>query len=199
MKKIVLSFLLFTLGTASFCTTRQITNAGFTFSPATVTIALGDSVNFTLAASHDALEVSEATWNANGTTPLPGGFHTPFGGGLVLPAQLGVGTHYYVCTNHVGSGMKGMIIVQNNAGIADNKLQAGISVYPNPANSSMTITASKDLVGSQYLISDQTGRKVLDGKLAHEETLVDISQLTPGVYLIQVVGQKRSSIKLVKN
>jgi len=157
------------------------------------------SVNFALAASHDALEVSQATWNANGTTALPGGFQTPFGGGLVLPAILGIGTHYYICTSHVTLGMKGIIIVENNSGIADNKLQAGISVYPNPANNLMTIKAANDLVGSQYLISDQTGRQVLNGKLANEATPVDISQLTPGVYLIQVVGQRRSSVKMIKN
>ena len=46
------------------------------------------SMNFTLAASYDAVEVNQATWNANGTTALPGGFQTPFGGGLVLPSIL---------------------------------------------------------------------------------------------------------------
>lgn len=199
MKKLIFSLLLFSLGMASFCTTWTITSVGSTFSPATVTIHLGDSVNFALAASHDALEVSQATWNTSGTTPLAGGFQTPFGGGLVLPSQLGVGTHYYVCTSHVTLGMKGIIIVQNNSGIADNKLQAGISVYPNPANNLMTIKAGNDLVGSQYLISDQTGRQVLDGKLANEATPVDISQLTPGIYLIQVAGQRRLSVKMIKN
>lgn len=199
MKKLVFSLLLFSLGTASFCTTWTITSVGSTFSPATVTIHLGDSVNFALAAIHNAVEVSQATWNANGTTALPGGFQEPLGGGLVLPAKLGVGTHYYVCQPHASLGMKGMIIVQNNSGIADNKLQAGISVYPNPANNLMTIKAANDLVGSQYLISDQTGRQVLNGKLANEATPVDISQLTPGVYLIQVVGQRRSSVKMIKN
>jgi len=156
-------------------------------------------VNFALAAIHNAVEVSQSTWDANGTTALPGGFQEPLGGGLVLPAQLGVGTHYYVCQPHASLGMKGIIIVQNNSGIADNKLQAGISVYPNPASTSMTIKASNDLVGSQYVISDQTGRQVLNGKLANEATPVDISQLTPGVYLIQVVGQRRSSTKVIKN
>lgn len=199
MKKLIFSLLLFSLGMASFCTTWQVTNVGTTFSPATVTIHLGDSVNFILEAPHNGVEVSQSTWNANGNTALPGGFQTPFGGGLVLPSKLAVGTHYYVCSPHASLGMKGIIIVENNSGIADNKLQAGISVYPNPANNLMTIKAANDLVGSQYLISDQAGRQVLNGKLANETTPVDISQLTSGVYLIQVVGQRRSSVKMIKN
>jgi plastocyanin len=199
MKKLVFSLLLFSLGTASFCTTWTIINVGFTFSPATVTIHLGDSVNFTLADIHNAVEVSQTTWDANGTTALPGGFQEPIGGGLVLPSQLAVGTHYYVCQPHASLGMKGIIIVQDNSGIADNKLQSGISVYPNPANNLLTIKAGNDLVGSQYVISDQTGRQVLNGKLANETTPIDISQLIPGVYLIQVAGQRRSSVKMIKN
>jgi plastocyanin len=199
MKKLFLFLLLFLSGTASFCTTWQITNSGTTYVPATVTIAFGDSVNFTLAVTHDALEVNQATWNANGSTPLPGGFHVPFGGGLLLPAQLPVGTHYYVCSNHVGLGMKGMIIVQDNSGISINKLPGDLFVYPNPAHNLVTIQTSKDLAGSQYLISDQKGTQVLDGKLANEATSVDISQLSPGIYLIQVVGQRKLSIKMVKN
>ena len=199
MKKLLFSLLLFLLSTASFCTTWQITNAGFTFSPATVTIQLGDSVNFTLAPVHDALEVSQATWNANGSTPLPGGFLVPFGGGLLVPSQLPVGTHYYVCENHVSLGMKGIIIVQNNAGISANQLPLNFSVYPNPASTSITLNAGSNLVGSHYFITDLAGRQVLNGNLANEATLVDISQLIPGVYMIRLVGQRRSSVKFIKN
>jgi plastocyanin len=199
MKKVLFSLLLFSLGTASFCTTWTITSVGATFSPDTLRIVFGDSVNFTLIDTHNALEVSQTTWNANGSTPLPGGFETPFGGGLVLPAQLGIGTHYYVCTNHVSLGMKGIIIVQNDAGIANNKPQTDISVYPNPASNLMTIKVSNGLVGSQYFITDQAGKQVLNGKLVDVATPIDISQLTSGVYLIQVVGQSRSLIKVIKN
>lgn len=199
MKKLIFLLLLSAFSTTSYCTVWQVINEGFTFSPAALTIHEGDSVNFTLAASHDVLEVSQATWNANGSTPLPGGFSTPFGGGLVLPAKLGVGTHYYVCTNHVGSGMKGTITVQSNAGISNNQLPVNFSAYPNPASTSITINAGSDLVGSYYFISDLSGRQVLNGKLANEATAVDISQLTQGVYLIQVTGQRISSVKFIKN
>ena len=139
MKKFVLLFLVLSIGTTSFCSTWQVTNVGFTFSPETVTIHFGDSVNFTLAAAHNALEVSQTTWNANGTIPLAGGFLAPFGGGLLLPSQLAVGTHYYICENHASLGMKGIIIVQDNAGITYHQLPGSLSVYPNPASTTMTI------------------------------------------------------------
>lgn len=113
MKKILLSLLLVSISIAGYSKIWTINNSGSTFSPATITIVYGDTVRFTITVAHDAREVSQTTWNAGGTTALPGGFQTPFGGGLVLPTQLGVGTHYYICTPHVGIGMKGTIIVQS--------------------------------------------------------------------------------------
>ncbi len=112
MKNFLLSLLLVLPGISGFCTTWIVTNSGFTFSPSTITINPGDDVNFNLDVIHDAVEVSQSTWNANGNTPLAGGFQLSFGGGLVPSSKLGVGTHYYVCSPHASSGMKGTIIVQ---------------------------------------------------------------------------------------
>jgi len=81
------------------------------FSPASLTITLGDSVTFALASIHDAVEVSQADWNNNVNNPLAGGFAVAFGGGIVLPANLPVGTHYYICQAHISFGMKGTITV----------------------------------------------------------------------------------------
>ena len=111
--KIILSLLLLFTSLSAFCTIWTVGNAGATFTPDTITINPGDTVNFILDPSHDALEVSQSTWNLNDNTPLFGGFLTPYGGGLVLPAHLSIGTHYYVCEPHASMGMKAVIIVQS--------------------------------------------------------------------------------------
>jgi plastocyanin len=198
MKKLLFSILFCAIVTAGFCTTWTITNSGFTFSPSTITITVGDDVNFTLASVHDAVEVSQATWNLNGNTPLSGGFQTAFGGGTVLPAQLTVGTHYYVCEPHASMGMKGTIIVQASTGIEDDPSLADLSVYPNPSDNILTIKAADNLMGSKYLITNQTGSQLFNGRLAGELTMVDISRLKSGYYFVQVAGQKRQTIKLIK-
>ncbi|HNW55441.1 MAG TPA: plastocyanin/azurin family copper-binding protein, partial [Bacteroidales bacterium] len=107
MKKVILLFGMIYCAVAAFSATVNITNAGFTFSPAAVTINLGDDVNFQLGASHDAVEVSKVTFDAGGNTPLAGGFSVAFGGGTVTVDKLTVGTHYYVCSPHASVGMKG--------------------------------------------------------------------------------------------
>jgi plastocyanin len=195
--KILLSFCLLLMSITGFSTKWTIINVGFTFSPSAVTISSGDSVNFTIGSSHNAVEVSEATWNANGNTALSGGFETPFGGGLVLPTQLAVGTHYYVCHPHASLGMKGTITVTASNGIADYQQAINFSVYPNPTNGLINIKERNNIPGSEYRITDLSGRQVTRGLLESNTTQVDMNQFSPGVYFIEIVGLKRQSIKVI--
>lgn len=108
MKKIYSLFLLTILVVSSYAATVIVTNSGNTFTPAAITITQGDDVQFNIAFSHDVVEVSQATYNTNGTTSN-GGFTLPFGGGNL--SGLTPGTYYYVCTPHAAVGMKGTITV----------------------------------------------------------------------------------------
>jgi plastocyanin len=199
MKKLIISLFLVSLGTAAFCTTWTITYSGFTFTPATVTIIVGDDVNFNLISMHNAVEVSQTTWDANGNTPLAGGFSVPFGGGLVSASQLTVGTHWYVCQPHASLGMKGIIIVSISTGIPESQSQMNISVYPNPASDFITVKTNSGFQSSPYFITDLAGRQVLSGKLNSEENFIEISKFEKGIYLFQVAGQRRRSFKVIKN
>ena len=86
---------------------QNIVNIGNTFSPDTLTVTVGDSVTFNIDSTHNAVEVDQATWLANGTTSN-GGFNIPFGGGTFTPTA--AQTYYYVCQPHAGGGMKGVIV-----------------------------------------------------------------------------------------
>src|SRR5437899_1158548 len=99
-KKQLLFFLLLT-SIAGFSATINITasNSIFSFSQPNVTISFGDIVHFTLGSLHDAVEVSQTTWNNNSTGPVTG-FQVGFGGNADVTG-LSVGTHWYVCQAHV--------------------------------------------------------------------------------------------------
>ncbi|MEM7138011.1 MAG: plastocyanin/azurin family copper-binding protein [Myxococcota bacterium] len=81
------------------------------FMPADVTVSVGDTVRFELTPTHNALEVSEETYDARGITPLDGGFEVDFGqtGEITFDSP---GVHYYVCTPHVSADMIGTITVR---------------------------------------------------------------------------------------
>jgi plastocyanin len=141
MKYIITVLLVLGLTTCMQAKRYIVTNAGFTFSPATLNVEVGDSVIFQLASAHDVVEVSQATWDANGSQSN-GGFQLPFGGGIFSPKS--AGTIYYVCEPHSSFGMKGMLIVRPKSTTAVDQPQSVVSTLnlqqnaPNPLNSSTT-------------------------------------------------------------
>jgi len=167
--------------------THTITNVGLTFSPSTLTINEGDTVNFVLPILHDAVEVSQATWNANGTTSN-GGFQVPFGGGMVI--SLSAGTHYYVCTNHVLFGMKGTITVNPLTGVKtiDNNFPSSFKLnqnFPNPFNPSTNISYS---IAQPSFIT----LKIFNILGEEVQTLVE-GESSPGMFNIVWDGRTQSS------
>ena len=190
MKKITLLLLLMTAGISGFCTTVTITNSGFQFTPATITINAGDSVRFTVANIHQPVEVSEATWNANGNDPLPGGFDLPNGGGLLVPSQLPAGTHFYVCSPHASGGMKGKIIVQGSTATKDFLFPARVSIYPNPSSGKFQVIMDNKEVSKTFDLDvyDLTGKRVYLKSKSEMEVIndIDLSNNQNGIYIVKL-------------
>lgn len=87
-----------------------------------------------------------------------------------------------------------------SAGIATENHSEVVSVYPNPANETITIETPSAKINSEYFISDAVGKIVLTGKTTGEKTLIDLHSLLPGVYLLKTISsQGNSSVKVVKN
>lgn len=165
--------------------TVTVTNSGLTFSPAAITINEGDSVRFTISSTHNVREVSQATYQANGSTALSGGFSLPFGGGLLLPAQLTAGMHYYVCSPHAGAGMKGTINVLPASGIGEPVPAFALNVFPIPAKDIVRIVVPQKQIGGLFSVTDMTGRLVHEGIFVSEENVVEIIRWPKGIYLLR--------------
>jgi plastocyanin len=193
----------------ALCASVTITNSGFTFSPDNVTINVGDTVNFQLADIHNAIEVSEATWNANGNAPLPG-FSTPLGGGQVTGLTAGV--HFYVCSPHASGGMKGKITVTSPSGINTYETSSEkINIYPNPTNGKFTLqykgsdTHTGNLSGNDQQMNLEIfnilGEKIygLPGFISQTSNEIDLSSVPDGIYFIRINDRKNIyTEKLIK-
>jgi plastocyanin len=194
MKKILLFIVLVSIGFVGFGSTFIISNSGTEFTPATITISVGDNVNFSLGSSHDAIEVSQATWNANGNTPLSSGFSTPFGGGTISADKLTVGTHYFVCKPHASLGMKGTITVLDPTGIAEDTSKEDISIYPNPSKGSfqLQINTAQSAKKLDLGIYNVQGKRVYSKADMQQQTLsnIEISDLPKGVYFLRLFDGK---------
>ncbi|MEO5906817.1 MAG: T9SS type A sorting domain-containing protein [Saprospiraceae bacterium] len=190
MKKFTFTSFFLLIAISAYCTTHTIINSGFSFSPATITIALGDTVIFDITNDHNSVEVSQATWNANGNTPLPSGWAVPFGGGMVLPAHLTAGTHFYVCQPHASGGMKGIIIVEGSTAVDDIHAPGNFSIYPNPSTGKISLLVggndnNRDL---KVEIFDIRGVRVYYTNKLDREAIndVEIPALDRGVYLVRL-------------
>ena len=89
---------------------NTITTWAHTFQPSTLNCNLGDTVYFDLGGSHNAVEVSESSYNANDPTPIENGFEFGYGANSFF-VPLEAKTYYYVCVPHLPE-MKAKIIVE---------------------------------------------------------------------------------------
>ena len=204
MKKILLALVV-----SAFCMNGQgtnvvITNVGTTFSPDAITITQNDVVTFTLAAFHNAVEVSQATWNANGLTPLSGGFSVPFSGGTVSGSLLSVGIHYYICENHINLGMKGTITVEAVASVPELNTQEDVSVFPNPVKGDLKVqynsAASNVLEIKLYdlqgkLVSELIPKTKVTGLFSSSIPLN--KKIGAGVYIVQILSSEKTTFQKV--
>lgn len=192
MKLFTFSFLFLLSYLTVHAETHTITTPGFQFSPNTLTILEGDTVIFDIENLHNAVEVTEATWNANGTTPMTGGFSLPLGGGTVLPAFLEPGIHYYVCQPHANMGMKGRIIVEETTAVDDGLGPAAMSVYPNPGFGQFFVSLDKSIAAKSISIDvvNLHGEVVYSGARSekNETRQLDLSALPAGIYVVRVQG-----------
>lgn len=203
MKKIILVILLTIFHLNVFSATWVVTSPGNTFSPASLTIKFGDNVNFSIASWHNAVEVSQAVWNANDNSPEIG-FMVPYGGGIATPQQLPVGTHYYVCTPHAAMGMKGVIIVQAATGLDETLLENNVSIFPNPVvdqlNVRLNFPEASNLEVKLYdvqgkLVNTLLPKTSVSG--AFSQAFPISNELKPGVYFVRMTLGDNSTYRKV--
>jgi len=189
------------IATSVFSTTHTVTNVGTTFSPANITINVGDSVKFDLSNMHDAIEVTQDVYNTNGNTSN-GGFKVPYGGGTIVFTN--AGTYYYVCEPHAHLGMKGTITVNAVTNIIMEKsaVQQGLSMFPNPAIDFVNIRfrlANNDKVN--IYLYDITGRIVQnftssDYSSGESVQLFNLNEnITAGRYFVRLTSSAGSATK----
>jgi plastocyanin len=202
MKKLSLLLLLLSFAFTGYSTTWVVTNSGFSFSPANLTIAEGDSVFFNIDDIHTSVEVSQSTWNANGNSPLSGGWSLPLGGGLLLPADLTEGMHWYVCGPHANGGMKGTILVQATTYIGEPPSPSTISLTPNPTNGYVQLSLNSIDFKQQYdlEIFNLLGDRVYAERRLEQDAVIELnlSSLAQGTYIVKLYdGVYVDSRKLV--
>lgn len=74
-----------------------------------------------------------------------------------------------------------------------------INFYPNPVIDEINITVNDNFIGSEYMILDAIGRKVLSGRLDNENNKIKTNHLQEGIFIMQIGKQNNKQIfKFIK-
>jgi hypothetical protein len=72
------------------------------------------------------------------------------------------------------------------------------SIFPNPAQSEINLKSDIKLLGSSYVVYDNTGKTILKGKITSENTIIELGNLSGGIYLINVGENLKQTFKVIK-
>ncbi len=84
-------------------------------------------------------------------------------------------------------GGSNRLLQENNVELSSIELALNTKVFPNPANSQLTITT--DIEGAKILIYNLLGQLIIEAVLTNNET-IDVSLLKNGTYLYKIVKEK---------
>jgi PKD repeat protein len=92
--------------------------------------------------------------------------------------------------------------ITNTIQIGTNSMEenpyAKFEFYPNPTTHQITINVEKQLLGSVYTIYDYTGKSILSGKILSEQSVIDLGDLSNGIYLLSIGEYLEQKVKIVK-
>ena len=83
-------------------------------------------------------------------------------------------------------------------GINEINSNGVFAIFPNPAQSVITVKADSKLIGSAYVVYDNSGKTVLKGKLTSENTIIELGNLSGGIYLLSVGENLKQTFKVIK-
>ena len=172
--------------------THNVSASGMSFTPADITIDVGDTVRWTNAGG---------THNVNGTTATfagnPESFGNALGTGWVFDHKFTIaGTYNYRCDQHFGGGMTGTInVVDPTANIETLAAKSNgiLNIYPIPASSELTIELSNESLNKSQelvlIVFDMSGKEVLRQHAISTTTVkLNTAGLENGMYIINLMN-----------
>lgn len=203
MKKIYSVIFIALLSLGMKATSYTVAISGFAYSPATLTVTIGDIVTIQASGNHPLAEVSQTTWAAQGTSTLSTGFGTKTTNYTFTVTT--ASDIYYVCTAHVGSmNMKGMIVVSTTGINEQDASLNSVSIFPNPAKDKFSVKFNSSDSNISVKLYSICGQEI-EALSFRKETNAGFTSLNfdlenkvpAGVYFLQLTSNSKKVTKKI--
>jgi polyhydroxybutyrate depolymerase len=94
--------------------------------------------------------------------------------------------------------INGLIECSTSSITKDNNIKGNFRVYPNPVKDAIHISVGSEFIGNRYAITSISGQKISEGKIEKEESVVNIQDLSEGIYFMQLDENIHKSFKIIK-
>lgn len=92
-----------------------------------------------------------------------------------------------------------MVVNANTTGIAENRIQKNIAVYPNPSNGKFQIEIGSLIFNKNYklIIYNVNGEKVYQSPLSDPNSKIDLSDQSKGNYYVKIYDEQTTLTKKI--
>ncbi len=90
------------------------------------------------------------------------------------------------------------LYTNSTLGISEVSQSNLFSVFPSPAQNLINVEADNKLIGEVYTIYDNRGRIVLTGKINSNNTIIELGNLSGGIYIFRVGENMKQTFKVIK-
>lgn len=71
-------------------------------------------------------------------------------------------------------------------------------LYPNPTNGVIYLNTDDSFIGQSFILIDNLGRPVVSGKISSLSTVIEVNNLSKGVYQLNIGDMKKQNFKVIK-
>lgn len=177
---------------------------GAAYTPSIVNVVVGDVVQWGNSTTYPCAQVSQATWLANGTTTVAGGFGTKTTS-YQMTVTATTGTIYFVCTTKVASnGTKGIVTLNGTTGLTNQLyLNNNISLFPNPAKNEVNLSVPEGIESINAKLFALNGQEIDVLEVNQNSTtpgtfrLTFPPMITNGVYFLEITSGNEKIYKKI--
>jgi len=153
---------------------------------------VGTTVNFTDASTSGSMAPLDYFWEFGdgNTSTLQNPTYTYASNGLY--------TVNLIVSDCIFTDTMSYTIQIGATGVYENDI-GQVRIFPNPFQTQVKVNMDARYIGSEYILSELSGKIIDRGRMASEDTILHLNGISIGLYLLKIGSDMNPPVKLIKN